>query len=577
MIQLFRGEQRATAIVLALILVLAAGLRFYGLTERGIFDYDEAWYLLEAKSLYDAGEYMLAKISGDELGNVALKDYLKVRGDTPITSFKPGHTVLVFLGLLAFGLNDYASFAMSAILGTLTVWIVYLLGSKMFGRRAGLLAALILAVSAFHVSYSRSGYAQAKSVFFVALGVYLWYTSTRSSSRQKLFPAGLAIGYAFSCHFNLFTIPVVMVLVELLHQRQIQQPIVERARSLAILGSGMATPLVLFELPSRILAIIGKLPDGQLSYYEQYFYRGALTAKLHFSIDGAFALADKLWVSESGLAVIGLLIGFTVSLTRIRDIRYASMLALFFLPALPWSTMSVGLPPLYRTFSVLAVPFALLSASGLIALIDAIRFRNRRLSAFAFTAAAVILLGTGLSLTAGLLPLRSSYRETTDAWIDYVEKNGGVVSIMPGSSWPIWYFYLSARYNGLPEITRQHIQFYPGSTDPIPSEGDYDVVDIKRIGRAILCENTELQSYMSSLQNVHQVARMPNTAAALPDRFLEAWGPEFEGPLKQSYLNPDHAFTTVFDKRSRQSIGVTQNIQDEHLFASQHHIDESLP
>ena len=53
---------RRSWLAVGAILVVAVTLRFEGLTSRGILDYDEAWYLLEAKTLYNTGRYALAQI-----------------------------------------------------------------------------------------------------------------------------------------------------------------------------------------------------------------------------------------------------------------------------------------------------------------------------------------------------------------------------------------------------------------------------------------------------------------------------------------------------------------------------------
>lgn len=551
-------NEKTVTILLCAILLLAGSLRFYGLTQRGIFDYDEAWYLLESKSLYDAAGFVYDAATGDRSGDQTLRDYLKERGNVPITSFKPGHTLLVFLGIVLFGVHDYASFFVSAILGTLTVWIVFRLGKMMFDDRVGLLAALILAVSTFHIGYARSGYAQAKAVFFIALGVYLWFASTQHIDRKRLLLSGLSIGYGFSCHFNLFTIPLAVVGLEALHQHQSGTSLPDRIRQFGRLGLGMAAPLVAFELPARILAMLGKLPEGQLSYYEQYFYRGQLAEYLHFSLEGGIALCEKLWMAEGPIVVLGLVVGIGAAVRSVRNLKQATLLALFLVPALPWAILSVGLPPLYRTFAVLSIPVSLLAGVGLVQLIDHLFGSSIRLRALQATGVSVLVVG--VALVAELLPLRSTYREATETWMEYAEEHGGEIDILPGSSFPIWYFYLSTQYDKVPSSLRSSIAFYPGKKDLMPPAGAYDVIDEKRYMNAIRTDRPELTAYLDGLTSVEPAVSFSNPVAHLPARFREVGGEKIGEESEKLRRKAASAYITVVDLREAPDRSLTATV-----------------
>ena len=537
--------RRSQVITLCAILLVGAGLRFYNITERGIFDYDEAWYLLESKSLIDAVGYYSDRIVGNETGAENLKDYLRQRGDAPITSFKPGHTVLVFLGLVVFGMNDYSSFLLSAILGTATIWIVYRLGSEMFNRQTGLLSAAFLAASAFHITYSRSGYAQAKAVFFVALGLFAWYVWRNRTKRFRKVVAGAMIGYAFTCHFNLFAIPILVVVLELDESRSLG--LRQRFTRLFDLGAGMAAPLLMFELPSRILRLIGSLPDGQQTYYEQYFYRGSLAGSVHFSTDGLQAILHKVWITEGLLTVSALLIGLAVLLKGLRKFEHRALLLTLIIPALPWCLLSSGLPPLYRTFIVLAIPGSLIAGLGLSSLM--VRLRAARIQWLPYAVYAGVL-AVGVVHTAPLLPLTSGYRDATNRWLDYVKKEGGTIAFFPGSSWPIYYFYLSSAYNHLGPEDRDRIIFYPGKTDAIPPRGDFDAFDIKRQVRSYWSNRPALREHYRDLaQNLEPVIRVANPAAHLPPAFEEAAGNRYLATLSAARATENAPFIEVFDLR----------------------------
>ncbi len=560
-------------LVIAL-LILAASLRGYNLHNRGIFDYDEAWYLLEAKSLYDTIQFTWKKSAGQLPADIHLKDYVKERGTVPLTAFKPGHTLLVLLGLLIFGLHDYASFLISAIAGLLTVYLLYRIGYLMYGPRTGLLAGLVLAVSPFHIGYSRAGYAQANSLFFVTLGLYLWYRQYRANEQrlQPLFWSGIAIGYAFTCHFNLFTIPLLILAYEAASfwkQRNKFPSFASGVKRLAVLGAGMAAPLVLFELPVRVARMLGKLPTSQLTYYEQFLYRGSLVGKLHFSLEGTWAILEKLFLSEGLFILIGLAAACTWICLQGRKNRFEDLVlfSLLLVPALPWCLLSVGLPPLFRTFTAISLPLSLLVARGLLLAADHLSLYITALRRSAFPALCALVLVNGCFHAKDLLPIHSSYEEATDQWLAYAEREGGQIAFFPGSVWPIWYFYLSAHYDTLSPTMQQQIRFYPNEKDALPPEGDYDAFDIKRYTRAVATGRTELQAYFEHTRNKLQpIIRLPNPAADLPFAYAEAGGDPFKRNILILRSLPAHNHIEIYDLRSQNN--QTSSPSDQTLSSS---------
>ncbi len=127
-----RNSRSATLLALLAIVLLATALRFYGLGS-------ESLWRDEGTSIYLAGHSVSHIL--DDRANFA-------------------HGPLYFLTLrgwvLAFGNSEFAARSLSAILGVLTVPLIYLLGAALFRKRgAGLVSALILATCLFHVRYSQ--------------------------------------------------------------------------------------------------------------------------------------------------------------------------------------------------------------------------------------------------------------------------------------------------------------------------------------------------------------------------------------------------------------------------------------
>ncbi|MFZ3213482.1 MAG: glycosyltransferase family 39 protein [Terriglobales bacterium] len=75
---------------------------------------------------------------------------------------------------LKFGISEFFVRSLSVLFGLAAIPVVYALGARLFRPRAGLLAALLLAVNAFHVRYSQEARAYTLLVFLSALCSWLF-------------------------------------------------------------------------------------------------------------------------------------------------------------------------------------------------------------------------------------------------------------------------------------------------------------------------------------------------------------------------------------------------------------------
>ncbi|MDZ7586738.1 MAG: phospholipid carrier-dependent glycosyltransferase, partial [Patescibacteria group bacterium] len=140
------------------VLILAAVLRFYHLGSNPPSPYWE-----EAAIGYDA--YSILKTGKDFHGNswplVAFESF----GD-----YKPSLYFYAAVPSVAiFGLNTFAVRFPSALFGTLTVLLVYLLIKD---KRTALIASLLLAISPWHLQLSRAGFEANLGLFLLVLGVF---------------------------------------------------------------------------------------------------------------------------------------------------------------------------------------------------------------------------------------------------------------------------------------------------------------------------------------------------------------------------------------------------------------------
>ena len=153
-------------ITIVIIILIAAGLRLWQLDKYPAgFNADEAAIGYNAYSLLETGK--------DEYGTpwpLSFKSF----GD-----FKPGlyfYFVMPFVKI--FGLNEWAVRVPSAVLGIGTVIIIYFLAEEIFkNSKVGLVSSLLLAISPWHIQFSRGGWETNAATFFMSLGTLLFIKS----------------------------------------------------------------------------------------------------------------------------------------------------------------------------------------------------------------------------------------------------------------------------------------------------------------------------------------------------------------------------------------------------------------
>ncbi len=150
---------------LVLILVLATFLRVFLLSSiPNGFTQDEAI------NGYDA--YSILKTGRDGFG-VFLPMFVRSLNDYR----ESPHIFLLVPFIQLFGLTELATRLPSALIGVLTVWVVYYLAKELFNQRIGLFASLFLAISPWHIQFSRIGFGAILVPFCFCLGLLFLFKS----------------------------------------------------------------------------------------------------------------------------------------------------------------------------------------------------------------------------------------------------------------------------------------------------------------------------------------------------------------------------------------------------------------
>ena len=269
-------------------LVVAAMLRGWGVTERGLLSEDEGLYSEGVKTYSAVFAYLWAYLTGG--GQEGLVAYFTQHGGTQILSDKPTFVVLGFLASLVLGVHDYTLIAVSALFGVLTVFCVYQVGKLVFGRaEIGLAGALLLAVSPLHIAYSRTAYSDvtATAVAWLAAWIYLLYWTDPHRHRRCLMGSALLVGLVFTIHPSLLWLPLLFLLLELWRSWQAPEPSSARLQQFktAFTFTWLAAlPTVLWEVATRLLRLVVFSQESWASAIARESGAGQLTTFLESAI-----------------------------------------------------------------------------------------------------------------------------------------------------------------------------------------------------------------------------------------------------------------------------------------------------
>jgi dolichyl-phosphate-mannose-protein mannosyltransferase len=431
---LIRAVRPADALALALLTLLAAGLRIFELGQPGTLVFDESYYAQDACTYLALGR--------DICGGVSEASWMH----------PPLGKLIIALGIWLGGYDPAAWRAPSAVAGTLLVPAVYLLARRLSPSVIGAgVAAGIVALDPLSIVSSRVAMLD---VFLTLAGVLavtfavmhrdaLRQGASRTFASPALVAAGLASSAAIAIKWSgilvLVTVVVLVVCWEIAERRR-RGPVAGDLRR-------PATQLVVWlaVLPALVYvaAYIGRL-DGQLvawpwqqdAWPRVFGGRQLRMALFHFGLDGTHPYESPAWswligkravpyffeidaagryreiLAFANIAVwLPSLVGVGwagLRLARHRDLWAAEFVAFLAFAGsyVPWLVLATGRQFVFLHYVLPAIPFLALCA-GLA--VSALGPRVR-------SAAAVALIGVAFAVTAFWAPLVYGLPLGYDEW-----------------------------------------------------------------------------------------------------------------------------------------------------------------
>ena len=191
------------------IFCLALVLRFYQLGSLPALNADEAAIGYNAYSLIHTGL--------DEHGNSWPIHFQS------FNDYKPGLTIYLVMPFVKFfGLNVWSVRVMPAFLGALTVFSIYYLVIAIWPNRTklALYSSLLLAISPWHIHFSRGAWEVNIATFLITSGLVLFYKSLKESKYFAI-SAILFVLSMYTYHAARIVVPLLGVCLALLYRKHL--------------------------------------------------------------------------------------------------------------------------------------------------------------------------------------------------------------------------------------------------------------------------------------------------------------------------------------------------------------------
>lgn len=218
-------------IVLTLIIILAAVLRLWKLGSYPALNADEAAIGYNAYSLLETGK--------DEHGKSWPIHFQS------FNDYKPGaYFYLVLPFVKYFGLNEWSVRLPNALLGIFSVYFVYLLTQKLYPKKEfAVVASLMLAISPWHIHFSRGGWEVNTATFFILAGLlYFLYFDASKRIHNLIFSVIFFVLSLYAYHAARVVVPLLGLGILFIYFETIKQNLK------VIIFAGMFGLLLIFPL-----------------------------------------------------------------------------------------------------------------------------------------------------------------------------------------------------------------------------------------------------------------------------------------------------------------------------------------
>lgn len=249
--------------------------------------------------------------------------------------------------------STLAIYATSAMAGILTIPLIYLIGQSLFAvedetlkRWGPSVAALMVAVSYWHLNWSRFGVRAIIVPIIVILTIYYLYRGLHTGSRAAYLGCGLYLGLSFYTYQSARALPLLVLLgfgYQALAKRKVSRDIVKNAGLVFAIAGLVLIPLVQYALTHP--DVFNQRTDETLVFNTAPDLGGKVVALGRLALDVVMAFSiqgDDRFLNHipgrpalNPFLSVALLAGIVVSIRRVRRLPYALLLSWLVVMTLP--------------------------------------------------------------------------------------------------------------------------------------------------------------------------------------------------------------------------------------------------
>lgn len=365
--------------------------------------------------------------------------------------------IILWLWTKIFGIGEIAVRIPSIIFGVLTLYVVYLIGNKLYSRTLGLLSALLLAINPLHIYYSQEARMYAFAALAVSLNVLLLLKVVKKEKISLIILIISNLLVLLSDYVAYFIFPAQLIFLLILKQKEIFRKWIN-----ALLIAGIAgiwwIPIFLNQLNVGLVAS-SSLPTWKL-VVGGFELKSIPLTYVKFII-GRISYPDKL-IYAIILLPVGTLFLFLIwrGIKYIGDFKRNLLIVWVAVPIILATVISIVVP-IYSYFRLLFVlpPFIILVSLGILS------FRSK------FKYALLVVVFIIQLFSAFVYLFNPAYqRDDWKGMVDFLKAKAGVTVLFESSgTLPPFDYYSGGEINA------------KGALKNFPAKEISDVADLEMI------------------------------------------------------------------------------------------------
>ncbi|MBU0952260.1 MAG: glycosyltransferase family 39 protein [Elusimicrobia bacterium] len=324
-----------TIVVLAIVLLVGITLRFYRLKQRGLLHFDDGLRMLEVVFLHDLFDFLKNNkaviLAKKKIDIKSVSDNFRGRF---LFDTNPLNIFIYFFSSKIINNIEYSALYANAFLGIFGILGTYFTATLMFGNHfIGLFSALFIAVSGYHLVYSRSIHAEITCGTFYIWATYFYILSYKTGALFYLLISGFFIGFAFCCNSRQFYMPLFFIFWEIMAAFKFSFTADLIITRLILLALSMTAPLFLIE---EVFVILKEFNYPYPTFFRQLFFRTG-----NFSLPTLRFPFLKMYlgiiIEYEGVVIPFFLLAGAVFLLKNVSFEAVILLTQFLVPLLFWS------------------------------------------------------------------------------------------------------------------------------------------------------------------------------------------------------------------------------------------------